>query len=208
MNNAVDVDVAPLTEFRDFLRVTGAPGLRVFSSGDERDFTDAVEDALNYFVDRLESGRAQYSKLDEIGLSQTICELLNAASIPAAAEEHSNGHVDITVRHPRGLVFKYLGECKIWQSVPYHLKGMSQLLNDYSSGRHQRGCCLEFVHIADCAGKLQMIRDHLDAEKPLDQDDSTEDHPVIKGGFVSRHTHASGWTVEVLHLACNLHDPA
>lgn len=197
-----------LAAFGRFVQQNNPYSLRVFCSETEDEFVAAVEGALNCAVDRLESGRKEYAGLAEVGLSKKISDWLDAASIPATAEEHTNGHVDITVKHPRKLVFKYLGECKIWRSVPYHVKGMKQLLDDYSSGRHRRGCCLEFVVTADCAGKLRVIREHLDAQCPLDQVGTTVDHPEIKGGFVTLHRHSSGWDVEVLHFGCNLHNPA
>ena len=83
---------------------------------------------------------------------------LRAASIPATAEEHTNGHVDLTVRHPNGRPLRYLGECKIWDGVRYPEKGMGQLLEDYSTGRDRRGCCMEFMKTADTAGKLRRLR--------------------------------------------------
>lgn len=196
-----------LVAFAEYVQTVNPHSIQVFVSKTEDEFVKAVEVALLHAIIRLESGRKQYSGLKELGLSKIVADDLSAASIPATPEEHSNGHVDITVKHPAGRLHKYLGECKIWSSVPYHIKGMSQLLEDYSSGRQKRGCCIEFVRIADAAGKLKTIREYLDKHLPLEQQAPAVDHSEIRGGFITKHRHASGWTVEVLHFACNLHLP-
>lgn len=196
-----------LLSYARYLAGKNPYSLKVFLSTTEKDFIEGVENALEHEVVLLEGCRREYDKLGEIGLSRTMATNLNEAGIPSRSEEYENGHVDLKIEHSQGHPFLYLCECKIWQSVPYHLRGMKQLLKDYASGRHRRGCCLEFVRIADTAGKLKAIRTHLDGKKPLQQTGTSKDHDTIKGGFLTEHKHVSGWDVEVLHFGCNLHQP-
>ncbi len=201
------VDDESLLAFGRYLAGRRPFALRVFLSQTEDEFIDAVEEGLEHGIVQLEGARKEYAKLGELGLSRTLAGTLTESGVPAHPEEFENGHVDLKIKHPAGKPFLYLTECKIWQSVPYHKKGMTQLLRDYASGRHKRGCCLEFVRVMGTATKLKDIRNHVDQHKPLDQVDKAVDHKTIKGGFVTTHKHSSDWKVEVLHVACNLFQP-
>lgn len=83
---------------------------------DSRDaFLDAAEHLVARVVQRMETSRSTYQGLHEPPLSNLMRELLGEL-VPAEAEAHQNGHVDLTISHPRGLGFRHITECKIWKS--------------------------------------------------------------------------------------------
>ena len=194
-----------LAAYVAYVRTQNPHSIAVFTSRNEQEFIDAVEGALLHSIMALETGCREFATLPEIALTKMLSRDLNAASIPSTAEEHTNGHVDFTIKHPGGRPHRYLGECKIWKGPSYHVKGMKQLLSKYSTGRHRRGCCLEFVRGKDLAGKFSSLREYLDRKRPLQQLGDAVTHETIKSGFVTSHRHESGWDLEVLHFGCNLH---
>src|SRR5205814_2885165 len=120
-------------------------------------------------VTQIESGARRCATLDELGLSWLLTQLLSAASIPTEAEGYHNGHVDVTIRHPLGRPFAFLGECKIYRGYEHHCDGCKQLLDRYSSGRFARTFCLEFVRSVGIYEKLQNLRDQFNSQRPLKQ---------------------------------------
>ncbi len=175
---------------------------RLIESEDEAMFVQVTEAALDRFLRTIENGAKEYTRLGERGLSRLLTDLLNSAGWQATAERDHNGHVDVVVEHLFRRQWKYLGECKIHDGYEYHVKGCGQLIG-YFTGREQRGFCLDFFKVPAMFAKLLSIRSRMDSESPLAQVGRCRDH-IIKGAFISSHTHPTHSLVEILHVGCSL----
>lgn len=169
-------------------------------------FLDAAERLIERVVRRMEASRGTYRKLSEPDLSNLMKDLLGEL-VPAAAEAHQNGHVDLTIFHPNGLDFRHITECKIWDGQEWHRAGMHQLL-DYATGREGRTLCLAFfVKTKGMVAMLKRLRVELDAGGVPPVLRPCGDHPFLAGAFVSFHVHPSGAELGIVHLGCHLYEP-
>lgn len=168
------------------------------------EFCDAVEVALESAIQHMESGARFYMTDDERKLTHTLVGCLGTC-VQVINEGYSNGHVDVTVVHSCRPAWRKLGECKIYRGPAYHIAGCSQLLGRYVTGRLPRAFCLDFVQEADIAGKFQGVREGVDADTTLNRLAPSTAHPSIQWAFLSRHGHASGEEIRLLHLGCNLY---
>lgn len=175
----------------------------LYVSGTREAFLDAAECLIERVVHRMESSRATYRKLDEPDLSKLVVELLGEL-VPSESEAHQNGHVDVTIRHPRNLGFRHITECKIWNGGKRHRDGMRQLLG-YTTGRELRAMCLTFfIRHKRMAFLLQRLRGELELAPDPPSKGPSEDHPFLKGAFVTRHEHSSGSELGIVHVGCHL----
>ncbi|MDP2315086.1 MAG: hypothetical protein Q8P41_19460 [Pseudomonadota bacterium] len=176
---------------------------RLYESGSREAFLDASERLLERVVQRMEGSRSTYRKLDEPDLSKLIVELLGEL-VPCESEAHQNGHVDVTIRHPRGKGFRHITECKIWNGGRWHRAGMQQLLG-YATGREGRAMSLAFfVRHKRMVFLMDRLRRQLGPANDPVLLGEAEDHVAIPGAFVTRHEHASGSTLRIVHLGCSL----
>lgn len=189
----------------DHVRRLAPYAFELFRSSSRDAFLDAAEAALASVVERMERSRRTYRQLDERGLSTLIVEML-MPFIPSSAETHSNGHVDVTIRHPLGLSFIHLTECKIWDGPDWHRHGMLQLLR-YAGGREDRAMCLEFfVKHQRMVFLLGRLRKQLEDGGEPATIGRCEDHATISGAFLSCHEHESGSRLTIVHLGCHLYE--
>jgi hypothetical protein len=176
---------------------------QLFLSENRESFLDTAERLVHRVVQRMESSRSTFSGLSEPQLSNLMKELLGEL-VPAQAESHQNGHVDLTIWHPRGLGFNHITECKIWKGEAWHRKGMLQLLH-YATGREGRTLCLAFfIKHKNMVTLLQKLRVALDSGGEPPPIRPSEDHLILAGAFVSWHEHRSGAELGVVHLGCHL----
>lgn len=136
-----------------------------------------------------------------------LTDLISQSEVPCEKERYYNGHVDVTIYHPRSLPYQYLGECKIYKGFKRHCDGCDQLLNRYSSGRDMRGFLLEFFTRRGMYQLIGKLKDQFDRSFPLRMTGTSQDHTQIKGAFISMHSHFTEAQVEVLHIGCNLFHP-
>lgn len=169
------------------------------------EFIMATEGAIEHAMKKIENGSKEYSTLNELGLSHLLADFLNLMGWHATAETNNNGHVDVVVACAFGRHWKYLGECKLHKGYQYHVDGCEQLLG-YCTGREPRAFCMDFINATDAFTKMKKLRAQMDKKRPLKQKAAGADHR-IHGGFVTRHTHASGAVVEILHLGCSVPKP-
>lgn len=169
----------------------------------EPEFVEAAERALESAIKTVEQRAKHYGKLDEPGLSGLLVDLMARSGFTATAEEDTNGHVDITIKHFSPRKFRYLGECKIWHGYQYHVDGCSQLLG-YCTGREPRGFLLGFFKQEGMYTRLEELKNDFVRERPTMMTEADCAPHSIKGAFLSSHTHPSGTVIEVLHLGCNL----
>jgi hypothetical protein len=151
----------------------------------------------------MEANRATCRKLDEPDLSHLLKELLGEL-VPAEAEAHQNGHVDVTISHPRGLGFKHITECKIWRGAAWHRQGMTQVLG-YATGREERVMVLAFfIHHRGMVKLLAKLREQIEQGGEPGCVRPGQDHPQISGAYLTWHAHPSGSEMGIVHFGCHL----
>jgi len=171
------------------------------------EFNAAFAAILLEAVRRLEKDSKNLGSLNEDGLSSVLCGFVNGTNaLTATREETSNGHVDLTFKAPLCKPQReVLGEAKIFNYYEWHVSGLSQLVDRYSTGREDRGLLLEYVKLRGIKGHMETLRSELNKNKPCKQIADCSDHETIKQwSFCSSHKHSSGEEIEVWHFGCNL----
>jgi hypothetical protein len=156
-------------------------------------------------IHHMEQNKKNFANLDEEGLSGALAGALSVPGLTVTQETNSNGHVDLTIEadHCTPARIK-LGEAKIYSSPSYHMKGITQLLGRYTTGRELSGLLINYVrkqNIKEITAKLKL---ELDTKLPENQTGHCEDHK-LKWSLVTKHKHSSGETVTVSHIGCNLY---
>jgi len=201
----------PENSLDEFLRYLDArlPGTaQVYFSEDRQSFRAGVEAAVDASIRSMERSAKFHHGRGELELSKTLCDLLERAAIPCVAEGYSNGHVDVTVTHPRVARFVVLGECKMWNGQARHRAACAQLLDRYATGREAGGFVLEFVGVRGMYRLLSELRSSLGIERPPSMVSGPKNHPDIEGGFHTTHEHHTGALVVVFHIGCNVFHPS
>jgi len=178
---------------------------RALCAQTEDEFCEAVELAVRRCLQMLEDRRKLLSTVGEYELSTDLADLLTRGGLPTTAETHVNGHVDLVVRHFEAGSYRVLGECKLDRGPKHHCDGTTQVLG-YCSGADKRALCISFCQKPDVLGRMRETRQHFADPGDCHAVDRTSDHP-LPWSFLGVHHHSSGSTVEVLHIACNLHEP-
>lgn len=179
--------------------------LDLFTAQTDQDFENAFDALLEKAIAGLERNRRNFEKLNEEGLSAALALALTVPGLTVSQETHSNGHVDLTIEaeHCTPMRTK-LGEAKIYNGPAYHVKGLRQLLERYTTGREGRGLLIVYVKKAGIAEFVKRLRETLDADRPLQQRGPTENH-LLKWSFISVHGHSCGEDLQISHVGCNLH---
>jgi hypothetical protein len=199
-----DHSMNSIRAFLDYLD-TNLPGTAlIYFSSTLDEFSAGVERAIYTAVSDLEKSKRSHTGRKELELSVALVDRLRMAAIPCSAEAYSNGHVDITVEHPRERSIRYLGECKIWDGPAWHRSGCEQLLNRYLTGREARGFVLEFFQQANMMERLRDLSDAFTQDKPLEMIGNPEGHKYILGAFLTTHRHTVGREIQILHFGCDL----
>ena len=179
--------------------------LDLFTAQTDADFEKAFDALLEKSVAGLEVNKSNFATLDEEALSAILALALSTPGLSLTQETHSNGHVDITITADHCFpVRKKLGEAKIWDGPEYHIKGIKQLLDRYTTGREGRGLVIAYVKKRNIKGLLTKLRERMNEERPCKQTADTIDH-TLKWSFLSTHAHSCGDTLEVGHIGCNLY---
>src|ERR1043165_7109005 len=128
-----------LDAYFDCLAANCPPALQAWIATSEREFSAAVEQALDTAILQLECGASRARAMDEFDLTWLLLELLASASIPTVLGEHNGGHVNVTVKHPAGRAILMHGICTVYEGYDHHLTGCGHLLARCSNGRSGRG---------------------------------------------------------------------
>jgi hypothetical protein len=183
-----------------------APGyLDILTAETDADFEKAFDTLLQKSVEGLETNKEYFKTLGEDALSGILALALTMPGLTVTREAHSNGHVDLTIVADHSIPpRKKLGEAKVWDGPEYHIKGLKQLLDRYTTGREGRGLVIAYVKNKNIAGLIEKLRTTMNKERPCKQVAETVDH-VLKWSFLTRHFHSCGDTLEVGHIGCNLY---
>src|SRR5438034_4344533 len=179
--------------------------LDLFTAETDADFEKAFDVLLERSVAGLEANRNNFSKLDEEALSAIFALALSTPGLSVTQETHSHGHVDITITADHCVpVRKKLGEAKIWDGPEYHIRGIEQLHDRYTTGREGRGLVITYIRKKNINGLLTKLRETMNKERPCKQTADTIDH-TLKWSFISMHAHSCSEILEVGHIDCNLY---
>lgn len=175
----------------------------LYASNTREEFLDAAERLLERVVGQMEADRATFRQLDEPGLTHLMPRLLGDL-VPSKPETHTNGHVDVTIWHPRNLGFHYLVEGKIWRGGRWHRDGMRQVLG-YATGREGRVMCLAFfIRHKRMNFLLTRLRAQLATATDPASTGPSEDHPFLLAAFMTPHLHSSELPLKLVHYGCYL----
>lgn len=189
-------------------RYPGYESLKMMVSQTDAEFDEALEGMLERTVIYAEQNANFLVDDSEDAITAFITAYLNGSpGIRVLQQAHTNGHVDITVESDLPPLRRRLGEAKIYGGPAYHVKGLEQLVNRYSTGREGAGFVVEYVKDANIKDLVAKIKSYLDNAKPCSQDGDAQDHR-IRWAFITYHQHSSGELLRVLHLNCNLHRSA
>ena len=173
------------------------------NSSDE-EFDEALESHILDAVRWLEDNANSLHRDSEDSLSTTLAGRISMKElIDTSRETNTRGHVDITIKVIT-ISRKRLGEAKIYDGYAYHEKGLQQLVERYSTGRERSGYMFCYVKAPDIKGKMEKLQADCDACKPCRQNTASVKHKE-KWAFETRHTHASGEDLRVVHFGINLH---
>lgn len=182
------------------------PSLRALfdPNSTEVEFDDALEIKIAAAIRWLEENANALSPNGEDSLSTTLAGKISIEGlVDVTRETNSRGHVDITIKVIT-ISRKRLGEAKIYDGYAYHEKGLQQLVDRYSTGRERSGYMFCYVKVSDIKGKMAKLQANCDACKPCRQNTASVKHKE-KWAFETRHTHASGEELRVVHFGVNLH---
>jgi len=181
--------------------------VRLSKAETEAEFDVCLEELIEATIKEMEQ-RANYLTEDkEDKISCYLAMGLNFPSVLRVTQEtHSNGHVDITIEGA-GIVqpFLRLGEAKIYRTYSYHLGGMEQLINRYSTGRVNTGFIFVYVKKEGVKEIMEDLMNKLDSNKSFSQIGKSQAHSKIKWSYNTKHIHSSGEELRVLHLGINLY---
>lgn len=179
--------------------------LDLVTANSEEEFDNAFDNWLTQAIAKIEAGKKEFRGLTEDGISHILAYTLTTPEICVTRETNSNGHVDLTVKLVNSSPQRIkLGEAKIWDGREYHIKGLDQILNRYTTGRECRGFVISYVKIKNIKGLFEDLRNFIDESKHFNLEGLCLDHN-IRWSFLSRHKHSSGEIVSICHIGCNLH---
>lgn len=177
---------------------------RLLGANTDSEFDDALDAVLQEAICQIEQNGKNFYRLDENALTSILSMALSMPGLLVKTEGYSNGHVDIVIEAEHcSPKRRKLGEAKIYRGPAYHVSGLNQLLNRYTTGREGRGLLIVYVRQQNIAGLIKGIRDRMDADLPCNQKGPTIDHS-LKWSFLSTHAHSCGEDLQVSHIGCNL----
>ncbi len=201
----MDYDSNSLSAFIEYLRTRHPELPKILLSQTDEEFDEGLEMILEMAVDHLERNANHLVALGEETISAFLVAYLNMPGLRVTQEAHSNGHVDITIEAEHSPPLRRrLGEAKIYNGQVYHVQGLEQLVNRYSTGREGSGIVFEYVKDPKIKQIVEKIRSHLNSTKPCLQNGDSQDHR-IRWAFTTQHQHSSGELLRVLHVNCNLY---
>jgi len=181
--------------------------LDLLTAETESEFESAFDAILGKAIASLEEDKKNFKTLGEDALSGVLAKSLSMPGLTVTRETHSNGHVDLTIEADHCVpTRKKLGEAKIYNGPKYHVKGLQQLLERYTTGREGRGLVVVYVRKQNIAGLFRKLRRKMDDDLPMNQKGKTVDH-TVKWSFLSTHIHYCGEDLQVSHIGCNLFIP-
>lgn len=176
----------------------------LFEASTEDEFDAALERRIVEAIDYLESNAKDLDGCNENALSTTLAGRIEMPGMSVVREGNSNGHVDITIEVACTLRRrKRLGEAKIYAGPKYHIAGLKQLIDRYTTGRDCTGYVFDYVKVPDIETKITGIKDEMNTSLPCKQVGETTEHPA-QWAFTTLHNHRSGVALRVVHFGVNM----
>ncbi|MBH0239051.1 hypothetical protein [Methylobrevis albus] len=176
----------------------------LLSAKNEIEFDKAFDAILEDAVIKIEQNGKNYANLNENGLTGVLAAALSIPGLTVTQETNSNGHVDLVIEADHcSPKRRKLGEAKIYNGPAYHVSGLDQLLNRYTTGREGRGLVITYVKKKNISVLMDEIRNYMDTNLPCNQKGASTNH-TLKWSFLSIHTHSCGEDLQISHIGCNL----
>jgi hypothetical protein len=176
----------------------------LFAAETDEEFETAFLSILQAAVQHLEKNKKNFSSLSEEGLSAALAGVIIMPGLTVTQETNSNGHVDLIIEADHCVPARIkLGEAKIYSSPSYHVKGIGQLLQRYTTGRELAGLLISYVRKNDIKAITSKLKAALDEKKPFKQQGVCSTHK-LKWSLITKHIHSSGETVTIDHIGLNL----
>jgi hypothetical protein len=192
-------------ELIDRLKRKAPAYLDLLTADTDEEFEAAFSVILEGAIHHIEKNKKNFASLDEEGLSGVLAGVLSVPGLTLTQETNSNGHVDLTIEADHCLPARIkLAEAKIYSSPSYHIKGITQLLGRYTTGRELSGLLISYVRKEDIKGITAKLKIELDRMRPENQTGCCETHK-LKWSLVTMHRHSSGEVVKLDHVGCNLY---
>lgn len=201
-------DTSTLNDFLELMKKASPDFVKLATASTPAEFENAFLPYLEQAIIDLETNKKLFDSLLEDGLSSIICIALNKTGLHCTREQNSNGHVDLTITSKHSTPeFKKLGEAKIYRGPEYHIDGVGQLLQRYTTGRETCGVVLSYVKKENVKQLVEKLRQVMDKKLPYKQTGPCTDSP-LKWSFLSNHEHSSGENLDLRHVGCNLFSDA
>jgi hypothetical protein len=171
-----------------------------------------VRDLVNHAVPKLEEGRLGHRETTEDGLTNSLLALLYAAYPGATRETDTDGHVDISLKHPLHLAIVLSGEAKAinGKRFAWYTAGLTKLVAKYNSGRNDLGLMVCYCRIASMYTEMTAYKDRIGTERVAEFVRHVDPQEVelqgLKAVFVTEHI-ASGRKMTVAHAWVNMYSP-
>jgi hypothetical protein len=171
----------------------------------DEEFETAFLTILQTAIHHLEKNKKNFQFLKEEGLSAALGGVITMPGLTVAQEANSNGHVDLTIEADHCVPARIkLGEAKIYSGPVYHIDGIGQLLQRYTTGRELAGLLINYVRKKDIKSIISGIKSALNGKKPFGQKGLCGTHK-LKWSLATRHLHSSGEIVTIDHIGLNLY---
>jgi hypothetical protein len=174
---------------------------------------DFVCDIVKHAAPKLEEARISYRETGEDGLTHALLLPLYSTYHGASRETDTNGHVDISLKHPVLLNQVLLGEAKIigsGQSFNWYAEGLTKLVGKYNSGRNNLALMVCYCRYPEMYTKLASYRERVASEKIADFQSHCDPAELDLAGFdslfLTKHL-SSGRTIRVAHAWVNMYSP-
>src|ERR1041384_3688001 len=193
-------DPNSVAEMYERIRRKAPTYLDLLTAKTEKEFEEAFTMILEDAVQNLEKNKKHFKKLGEEGLSAALAGKLSIPGLTITQETNSNGHVDLTIEadHCSPARIK-LAEAKIYAGPGYHIKGISQLLGRYTTGRETPGLLINYVRKKDIKKITAKLKATMDKRLPANQTGPCEDH-ILKWSLITKHKHNSGEILYIGHI--------
>ncbi len=131
----------------------------LFEASTEEEFDAALERRIEEAIAYLEANAKDLDSCNENAISTTLAGRIEMPGMSVIREGNSNGHVDITIEVDCTLRRrKRLGEAKIYAGPRYHIEGLKQLIDRYTTGRERSGYVFDYVKLPNIDAKITGIK--------------------------------------------------
>jgi len=166
------------------------------------DFVDFVHRGIAYAACEMSQNPKGAKVRDENDLTREVVGYLRTMGFDAEFDATVGGHADVVVKFGD---YQWIGEAKIFTSVPWLYKGYLQLLTRYSTGMVDQDCggMLIYIKTGSCPDKMEdwkkRLGEYVNKKAGSGATISTLDKPAMAFESAQKHRR-SGRNYRVTHV--------